>query len=265
MRTDTDLNGLLSVSDSWSGGVRWTNRFLLGVVESLRVRLNNFAVNLVCPAAVISEASSAHTDIDLGHAERFAIVQRFNGSKEVEILFEQVCELHEISSSLLCGDVPPGCLEGLTGDRDSVIDIFFCGFVDLTDWFLGGGVDGLESLAILAFDKLVINKAAITGVSVRCERFGGGGEISWDQVRGKADDGAGVAVASSALRCGEDSEGEGETHSPVGCSNLPAAGVSRVAERDMLGMGLCEVVIVVVSSYSSSSSSTRTMQMLVKY
>lgn len=30
----------------------------------------------------------------------------------------------------------------------------------------------------------------------------------------------------------------GETHSPVGCSYLPVAGVSRVAERDMLDMAL---------------------------
>lgn len=51
-----------------------TNRFLLGVIESVRVRLDDLAVDLVCPAAVISQAAGAHTDIDLGHAERFAIV-----------------------------------------------------------------------------------------------------------------------------------------------------------------------------------------------
>ena len=52
-----------------------------------------------------------------------------------------------------------------------MVNIFFCGFVDLADGFLGGGVDGLESLAILAFDKLVVDEAAITEVSVRCDRF----------------------------------------------------------------------------------------------
>lgn len=74
LRTDTDLDRLLSVSGSCREMVGRTNRFLLGVVECLRVRLNDSAMDLVCPAAVISEAPGAHTDVDFGHAERFAIV-----------------------------------------------------------------------------------------------------------------------------------------------------------------------------------------------
>ena len=38
--------------------------------------------------------------------------------------------------------------------------------------------------------------------------------------------------------CSTEIEDERETHSPVGCSNLPVEGVSRVTETDMLGMGL---------------------------
>ena len=72
--TDTNLTGLLSVSDSYNERIGWTNRFLLSVVESLGVCLNDFAVDLVRPTAVISEASGAHVNIDLGHAECFAIV-----------------------------------------------------------------------------------------------------------------------------------------------------------------------------------------------
>ena len=74
LRNNTNLDRLLSVLDSWSEMVEWTNRFLLGVIESFGICLNDFAMDLVCPAAVISEASGAHSDIDLGHAERFAIV-----------------------------------------------------------------------------------------------------------------------------------------------------------------------------------------------
>ena len=55
-----------------------------------------------------------------------------------------------------------------------MVNIFFCGFMDFADGFLGGGVDGLESLAILAFDELVVDEAAITDVSWRSGTFGGG-------------------------------------------------------------------------------------------
>ena len=58
-----------------------------------------------------------------------------------------------------------------------MVDIFLCGFVDFADGFLGGGVYGLESLAVLAFDELVVNEAASTGVSSRSRTFGGGQNI----------------------------------------------------------------------------------------
>ena len=43
-----------------------------------------------------------------------------------------------------------------------MVDIFFCGFMDLADWFLGGGIDGFKGFAILAFDELVVDEAAST-------------------------------------------------------------------------------------------------------
>ena len=58
--------------------------------------------------------------------------------------------------------MPPRILEGLAGDGNGVVDIFFRGFMDFADGFLGCGVDGLKGLAILAFDELVIDEAAIT-------------------------------------------------------------------------------------------------------
>ena len=168
----------MSIWGSCSDKVEWTNGFLLGVVECLGIGLNDLAMNLVGPAAVVSEASGAHTDIDLGHAERFAIVQGLNRGEEFEILFEQIGELHEISSSLLWGDFAPRCFEGLACDGDGVVNIFFCGFMYFADGFLGGRVDGLEGLAILAFDELIVDEAAIieiSGQSLRSGTFGGGG------------------------------------------------------------------------------------------
>lgn len=61
-----------------------------------------------------------------------------------------------------------------------MVDIFFCGFVDLADWFLVGRVDGLKSLSILTFDELVVDETAITRFSVRSRRFGGGADMSKD-------------------------------------------------------------------------------------
>lgn len=62
--------------------------------------------------------------------------------------------------------MPPRRLEGLASDGDGVVDIFFCSFVDFADGFLGGGIDGFEGLAILAFDKLIVDEAAIIEVSL---------------------------------------------------------------------------------------------------
>ena len=40
-----------------------------------------------------------------------------------------------------------------------MVDIFFCGFMDCANGFLGGRVDGFEGLAILTFDELVVDEA----------------------------------------------------------------------------------------------------------
>ena len=41
-----------------------------------------------------------------------------------------------------------------------MVNVFFCGLMDCADGFLGGRIDGFESLAILAFDEFVVDKAA---------------------------------------------------------------------------------------------------------
>ena len=177
LRADTDLDGLLSVSGFCKDMVGLTDRFLPGVVKSLSIRLNDLAVNLVCPAAVISKASGAHTNVDFGHAERFAIVQGFNRCEEFEVLFKQICQVHKVFSSLLIGDLTPCGLKGFAGNGDGVVDIFFCGFVDFADSFLGGGVDGLESLAILTLDELVVDEAVKSRSACGLEALVGRGDI----------------------------------------------------------------------------------------
>ena len=41
-----------------------------------------------------------------------------------------------------------------------MVNVFFRGLMDCADGFFGGRIDGFESLAILAFDEFVVNKAA---------------------------------------------------------------------------------------------------------
>ena len=47
-----------------------------------------------------------------------------------------------------------------------MVDIFLCGLMNVADGFLGGRIDGFESLAILAFDEFVVDKAAANPVSL---------------------------------------------------------------------------------------------------
>lgn len=57
----------------------------------------------------------------------------------------------------------PIILERLAGDGDGVVDILLGGLVDGHDGLLGGGVDALEGLAILAFYELVVDEAVGDG------------------------------------------------------------------------------------------------------
>lgn len=62
-----------------------------------------------------------------------------------------------------------------------MVDIFFRGFLDFANGFLGGRIDGLKGLAILALDELIVDEAASTWVSLWSRPFGGvGGDMSFD-------------------------------------------------------------------------------------
>lgn len=72
-----------------------TYRLLPRIVEGIGVGLDGFARDLVGPATVVSETARTHADIDFGHAEGFAIVQRLNRRQELEVFFEQIGQLRE--------------------------------------------------------------------------------------------------------------------------------------------------------------------------
>ena len=84
--------------------IHTTNGLLLDVVESVGSSVDDLAGNLVCPTTVVSEAANAHADVDLGHGDGLAVVERLDGSEEVDVLLEQVGEVCEQLATVL------GCL-----------------------------------------------------------------------------------------------------------------------------------------------------------
>lgn len=78
-----------------------------------------------------------------------------------------------------------------------MVNVFFRGFLDFANGFLGGRIDGLKGLAILALDELIVDEAVSTWVSLWPRPFGGegGGETCrWIRVRGKCIDSVQVAA-----------------------------------------------------------------------
>lgn len=86
---------------------------------------------------------------------------------------EQVSKLDEIFAALLWGDKAPILLEGLPRSRHREVDILLCRLVNGDDGLLGGRVNGVEGLAVNAFDKLAIDEAKAKSVSLRFRSWWG--------------------------------------------------------------------------------------------
>jgi len=63
--------------------------------------VNDLALDLVGPAAIVPQATSASTNVTLGHADGLSIVQRLDSGEQINVLLKQICEVHEVLSSLL--------------------------------------------------------------------------------------------------------------------------------------------------------------------
>ena len=137
------------------------------VIEGVRVGVNDFAVNLVGPSTVVSNAAHGGGHVPASHHDALAIVQRLNGRERLRILLEQVGELEEIPGSLLGSDLFPFSLEGLSRCRNGDIDILLGSFFDGADDLFVGRVDGLNLLTLFACDPFVVNESGNELVS-RC-------------------------------------------------------------------------------------------------
>ena len=179
------------------------NGLLADVVEGVRGGVDGLALNLVGPTAVVAQAAGAHADVDLGHVDGLAVVERLDGGEEVEVLLEQLREAVQQLAAVLRRLLPPGALEGLAGGGDGDVDILLGGLLDGADDLFVGGVDDLEGLAVDGLDELVVDEAG-DGLS---------------------------APHSLHARVINDQH---YTYRPVGCSYLPECGVSSVMLSAMM-------------------------------
>ena len=129
-----------------------------GVGEGICVCVDDLALNLIGPAAVVSKASSDIGNIDLCHSKGLSVVERLNRREKIEILLDQFRELDEEPATLLWRLLPPYCLVALAGSSYGDINILLRGFGDGTDDFFGTGVESLEGLSVDALNPLVVNE-----------------------------------------------------------------------------------------------------------
>lgn len=134
-------------------------------MEHIRGYINGLALNLVRPPTVITEGRNDGTNITSGQHGGLAVIQRFNGSKQIKVLLDEVGKLDQHNASVTRGDLAPCSLESFPSGGDSEIDILLCGLADGGDNLLGGGIDGLELLFVNTLDPFVVNEPRTVDIS----------------------------------------------------------------------------------------------------
>lgn len=135
-----------------------TDGFVASVVQGLRVGVDGLTMDLVGPATIVAQATGSGSDITLGHGDRLAIVQGFDGHQDLGITLEKVGELGQHAATGGRSDLAPFALEGLASSSNGGVHILLRGLIDGDNGLLGGGVDGLESLAIGTLDEFAVNE-----------------------------------------------------------------------------------------------------------
>ena len=135
-----------------------TDWFLLQVVEGVGCGVDDLALDLVGPAAVVSQAADTHADVDLGHVGGLAIVESLNGGEELSVLLEEVGERAKQLATVLWSHLSPWAIESLACCGDGNVDILLGGLRNLAGHALVCWVVDLELLALYTLHELVVDE-----------------------------------------------------------------------------------------------------------
>ena len=142
-------------------------RFVPRIAEERAVDGNCFAVDLVGPSGEIAEAADGGCDVHcFRDADRFSVVQGFEGSQFVGVLFNQIGQAVQHAPAFGCGELAPRTMfEGAAGCFHSFFDVGCVGFRNLADFLASGRIDGCKSLAGFARDPAVVDQEFSRGHS----------------------------------------------------------------------------------------------------
>jgi hypothetical protein len=113
-----------------------------GKGELVLAGLDSLTVDLVGPSTVVSEDGSGFSDIEtLGNGKSLSVVERLEGSEDIDISFHQGSDLHEQLASLETWNVEsPGGVEGIVGGIKSDFNVGSETLGDLDEDLTSGGV-----------------------------------------------------------------------------------------------------------------------------
>jgi hypothetical protein len=124
-----------------------TYGFLSRVREDIWASVDHLAFNLICLATIISEACHG-CNVIFGYLKCISIVERFNGTQDIKVPFNQDGERDHKLSSALWG-LYPRPFECLARCRYGDIDILLCSLMNRGNDFFGRRIDDLDGLAIV--------------------------------------------------------------------------------------------------------------------
>lgn len=133
-------------------------------MEHAWVNIVGLALDLVGPTTVVPYATDNGAQITAGHVDGLSIVERLNGSEQIQVLLKNIGELQQHTAPVVGGDLPPWTIKGLASSSHGKIDILLVTLVDLCDDLLSGGVDNVELLLVDRLDPLAVNVAVGRGL-----------------------------------------------------------------------------------------------------
>src|SRR5262249_793537 len=135
------------------------DRLAEGVAEEVAADRYGAALDLVGPAGVVAKGVDDTLDVAARVADGLAAVERLQFGQFLRVLLDEVGEDEHEAPGVGGVHLRPGAaLEGLAGGLDGAIDVLGGAFAHLGDDLAGGGVVGVEGLALDGVNELVVDE-----------------------------------------------------------------------------------------------------------